>query len=81
MGSHEKMPALRDIALTVEERGTNQFFWVLLEALSSDQTDAILYQRMQTASIPQPKYSDALVVGAHALRKLMGSNTPPPDGT
>jgi hypothetical protein len=75
------MPALRDIALTVEERETNQFFWVLLEALSSDPTDAIHYQRIQTASVAQPDYSSALVMGTSALRKLINSNTPPPDGT
>lgn len=67
------MPALRDIALTVEERETNQFFWVLLEAMSSDATDAIIYQRIQTASTPQPDYSSALVMGANALRKLIAS--------
>lgn len=67
------MPALRDVALTVEEREPNQFFWVLLEALSSDATDAIHYRRFQTASIPQPDYSSALVMGAHALRKIIAS--------
>jgi len=67
------MPALRDIALTVEERETNQFFWVLLEALSSDAPDAIIYRRIQTASTPQPSYSSALVMGADALRRLVAS--------
>ncbi len=67
------MPALRDIALTVEERETNQFFWVLLEALSSDEMDAIIYRRIQTASTPQPNYSSALVMGADVLRKLIAS--------
>jgi hypothetical protein len=67
------MPALRDIALTVEEREPNQFFWVLLEALSSDATDAILYRRLQTTLTPQPDYSSALVMGANALRKLIAS--------
>ena len=75
------MPVLRDLALTVEERENNQFFWVLLEALSSDPTDAIHYQRIQTASVAQPNYSDALVMGANAMRKIIAFNTPPPDGT
>jgi hypothetical protein len=73
------MPALRDIALTVEERETNQFVWILLEALSSDATDAIHYRRIHTASVAQPSYSSALVMGANALRKLIDSNTPPPE--
>ncbi|MGJ7508848.1 hypothetical protein [Variovorax sp. GT1P44] len=69
------MPALRDIALTVEERAPNQFFWVLLEAASSDAVEAIHYQRIHTASVAQSSYSSALVMGANALRRLMDSNS------
>ncbi|MGO4390932.1 hypothetical protein AB4Z46_06200 [Variovorax sp. M-6] len=65
------MPASRDIALTVEERETHQFFWVILEALNSDAAEAIHYSRILTAATPQPSYSSALVMGANALRKLV----------
>ena len=69
------MPALRDIALTVEERGPNQYFWVLLEAFNSDAVETIHYQRIHTASVAQASYSSALVMGANALRKLVDSNS------
>ncbi|MDM0103836.1 hypothetical protein QTH97_02750 [Variovorax sp. J22R24] len=69
------MPALRDIALTVEERGQNQYFWVLLEAFNSDAVEAIHYQRIHTASVAQTTYSSALVMGANALRRLIESNS------
>jgi hypothetical protein len=69
------MPALRDIALTVEERAPNEFFWVLLEAASSDAVEAIHYQRIHAASMAQASYSSALVMGANALRRLMDSTS------
>ncbi|MDL9998214.1 hypothetical protein QTI24_06340 [Variovorax sp. J22P240] len=69
------MPALRDIALTVEERGPNQYFWVLLEAFNSDAVETIHYQRIHIASVAQTSYSSALVMGANALRKLVDSNS------
>lgn len=65
------MPALRDIALTVEERQHNQFFWVILEASTSDAAEAIHYGRILAAATPQSSYASALVMGANALRKLM----------
>ena len=65
------MPALRDIALTVEERDEHQFFWVILEAATSDAAEAIHYSRIFTAAAPQSSYSSALAMGAHALRKLV----------
>ncbi|MBO9647442.1 MAG: hypothetical protein J7605_02960 [Variovorax sp.] len=64
------MTALHDIALMVEERGTNQFHWILLQAVSSDEAEAIQYRRIYSARVPQTSYSNALVVGANALRKL-----------
>ncbi|MDM0013104.1 hypothetical protein QTH87_11730 [Variovorax sp. J22P168] len=66
------MPALRDIALTVEERNEHQFFWVILEALDSDAAEAIHYARIFDAATPQPSYASALAMGAAALRKLAG---------
>ena len=69
------MPALRDIALTVEERQPGQYFWVLLEASSSDAAEEIHYSPIQTAATPQSSYASALVMGANALRKRMASTT------
>jgi len=74
------MPALRDIALTVEERQPNQYFWVILEAFSSDAAEAIHYNRMQTAARPQASYSSALVMGANALRKMADPGVDPAAG-
>ncbi|SCK53380.1 hypothetical protein VAR608DRAFT_5412 [Variovorax sp. HW608] len=67
------MTALREIALTVEERNSNQFFWVLLEAVSSDASEAIHYRKIRSASLPQPSFSSALAVGANALRRYADS--------
>jgi len=67
------MPALREIALTVEERDTNQFYWVLLEAVSADETEAIHYRKIRVATVAQPSYSSALAVGANALRRFADS--------
>ena len=67
------MPALRDIALTVEERQPDHYFWVLLEASTSDSAEEIHYSPIQTAATPQGSYASALVMGANALRKLMES--------
>ena len=64
------MPALRDLALTVEERDLHQFFWVILEAEPSDAAEAIHYNGIYCAANPQTSYSNALVMGAHQLRKL-----------
>jgi hypothetical protein len=64
------MAALREIALTVEQRGRDQFFWVLLEALSSDATEAIHYSPIHIAATPQSTYASALVMGANALRRI-----------
>jgi len=64
------MPALRELALTVEARADHQYFWVILEALSSDAAEAIHYTPIQSAATPQSSYASALVMGANALRKL-----------
>jgi len=64
------MPALRDIALTVEERDRHQYFWVILEAATGDSAEAIHYSPIFSAAAPQSTYASALVMGANALRKL-----------
>ncbi|MBB3176099.1 hypothetical protein [Variovorax sp. Sphag1AA] len=67
------MAALREIALTVEERDTNQFYWVLLEAVSTDETEAIHYRKIRSATLAQTTYSNALAVGYSALRRVAES--------
>lgn len=67
------MPPIRDIALTVEERAENQFFWVLIEAADAGGGEALHYGRLQSAAQPQSSYASALVMGAHALRTLTGA--------
>ena len=64
------MAAARDIALTVEERDDNQFFWVLIEAVDKEDMEEIHYGRIHSATTPQSSYSSALVMGASALRRL-----------
>lgn len=67
------MAAARDIALTVEEREDNQFFWVLIEAVDKEDAEEIHYGRIHSATSPQSTYASALVMGASALRRLAGA--------
>ena len=64
------MPAIRDMALTVEEREKGKFFWMLIEALDDDAAESMLYRRFKSAATPQSSYSSALALGAAALRRL-----------
>ena len=73
------MPALRDMALTVEERGKGEFYWVLIEAFNGDGSEALYYRRFQSASMPQASYSNALALGAATLRRLAEPEPAPPD--
>ena len=70
------MPAIRDMALTVEERGKGEFFWVLIEAFDNETGDALHYRRFKSAATPQASYSSALALGAAALRRLADSAPP-----
>ena len=64
------MPAIRDMALTVEEREKGKVFWVLIEAFDNDTGDALHYRHFKSAATPQASYSSALALGATALRRL-----------
>jgi hypothetical protein len=75
------MPALRDIALTVEERVKGQFFWVLIEALDNETSEALHYRRFTSAATPQTSYSSALAMGAAALQRLAASLPAPGQDT
>ena len=70
------MPAIRDMALTVEERERGSFYWVLIEALDDEAGEAMLYRRFKSAATAQPSYSSALVLGAAALRRLAEAQLP-----
>ncbi len=64
------MPALRDMALLVEEREKEQFYWAVIEALDDDASEVLHYRRFSEATVPQASYSNALVLGAAALRSV-----------
>jgi len=65
------MPALNDLALTVEEREPGQFFWTLLEARHGDEASETLdYRVYRTAARAQASYSSALAMGAAELQKI-----------
>ncbi|MBT2321219.1 hypothetical protein J7E62_02450 [Variovorax paradoxus] len=72
------MPAVRDMALTVEEREKGQFFWVLIEAFDNEAGEAMYYRRFKSAATPQPSYSSALALGVAALRRLASAEPAPP---
>jgi len=77
------MPAVRDMALTVDEREKGKFFWVLIEAFDNEdaETEAMHYRRFKSAATPQPSYSSALALGAAALRRLADSEPAPDAGS
>ncbi|MDQ7956927.1 MAG: hypothetical protein REJ24_17990 [Rhodocyclaceae bacterium] len=64
------MLSLRDMALTVEERGEGQFYWVVLEASEPDEGDVMIYRRIESAARAQPTYSNALALGVDVVRRL-----------
>lgn len=80
------MPSPRNIALTVHELEAGEFYWVLLEAVAdtpetSDTPAASagsphVYVPLEAAVEPCASYSNALVAGVAAMRRLFG-----PDGT
>ncbi|MEJ8855053.1 hypothetical protein WKW79_10770 [Variovorax robiniae] len=61
-----------DLALTVEERAQGEFYWVVLEAITDDSQDRMVYRRLRAAEQPQDSYSSALAVGSLMLRRLTG---------
>ncbi len=68
------MPASRDMALTVEERATGLFHWVLLEACDVLGSEALHYRVYRSAAAPQPSYSSALVLGMVELKRIAASD-------
>ncbi|MET3494655.1 hypothetical protein [Variovorax boronicumulans] len=77
------MPAPRNIALTVHELEQGEFYWVLMEAAAAD-GDALhhgapddqrhVYEPLEAAHEPYATYSNALVAGVAAMRRLCGAD-------
>lgn len=76
------MPALNDLALTVEEREPGRFYWLLLEAVhdAGSTADTLGYRPLRVAVRPQPSYSSALALGAAALKQVAATATHPGPG-
>ncbi|WP_432725590.1 hypothetical protein [Variovorax sp. W6] len=71
------MPALNDLALTVEEPEPGQFFWTLLEAHHGDEASETLdYRVYRKAARPQGSYSNAMAMGALELQKISAAANP-----
>lgn len=71
------MSQLRNIALTVQELEEGEFYWVLMEATDYEMDDdALPYLPIEAATDPYVSYSNALVAGVAAIRKLFGKDGP-----
>jgi len=71
------MPALNDLALTVEEPEPGQFFWTLLEAHHADEASETLdYRVYRKAARPQASYSNAMAMGVLELQKISAAANP-----
>ncbi|MBB3637858.1 MULTISPECIES: hypothetical protein [Variovorax] len=65
------MPALNDLALTVEEPEPGQFYWTLLEAHHADEASETLdYRVYRRAPQAQTSYSNAMAMGVLELKKI-----------
>ena len=70
------MSKLRNIALTVHELEEGEFFWVLMEGTDHQIEDVLPYVTLESAPLPQASYSNALVSGMAAIRKMFGNEGP-----
>lgn len=85
------MPPLRNIALTVHELEPGEFFWVLMEAPegaagiqglvgvpgAATHQSTHGYMPLEAALEPYASYSNALVAGVAAMRRLFGPEGQP----
>lgn len=70
------MSSARNIALTVHELEAGEFYWVLMEAVDDTPGETThVYAPLEAAHEPYATYSNALVAGVAALRRMFG-----PDG-
>ena len=70
------MRTLRNIALTVHELEEGEYFWVLMEGSDHQMEDVLPYVALEASSSPYGSYSDALVAGVAAIRKMFGKDGP-----
>jgi hypothetical protein len=70
------MSQLRNIALTVHELEEGEFYWVLMEGTDHPLEDVLAYVTLEAAAVPQATYSNALVAGVAAIRRLFGPDGP-----
>lgn len=67
---------LRNIALTVHELEEGEFYWVLMEGTDHPMEDVLPYVALDAACTPYDSYSNALVAGVAAIRKMFGKDGP-----
>jgi len=70
------MSQLRNIALTVHELEEGEFYWVLMEASDYAIDEVLPYLPLDAASDPYESYSNALVAGMAAMRRMYGKEGP-----
>jgi hypothetical protein len=70
------MSQLRNIALTVQELEEGEFYWVLMEATDAFVEETLSYLPIEAASDPHVTYSNALVAGVAAIRRIFGKDGP-----
>jgi len=70
------MRTLRNIALTVHELEKGEFYWVLMEGTDHQIEDVLPYATLEAACTPFESYSDALVAGVAAIRRMFGKDGP-----
>lgn len=80
------MPSARNIALTVHELEQGEFYWVLMEATADEGAHEVhgapndqrhVYEPLEAAHEPYATYSNALVAGVAAMRRLRGAECTP----
>jgi len=70
------MSHLRNIALTVHELETGEFYWVLMEGTDYTIEDVLPYLPIESSADPYGTYANALVAGMAAMRRMFGPGGP-----
>jgi len=64
------MPTLRNMALTIEQRGEACFHWVVLQADDGPAQEVPLFHRIESSARPLPSQAEALAAGRAVVRRL-----------
>jgi len=65
------MPSLRNMAITIEQRGEACFHWVVLQAADdSAGQDVPLYHRIESSARPLRSHAEAVAAGRAVVRRL-----------